>query len=883
MRIQRIRVEKFKKLVNPVEIRDLPQGMAIIGGDNEEGKSTLLDAVRTVLFEKHRLSGQSAEAMQPIGQDVAPSIELDFWLGDRDYRLRKTFVKKTQARLESEGQVWEGDAVEDELQSLLNFDRPGRGVTQPQHQGLIGLLWVSQGATFERVTPNTLARNSLANVLEGEVGEVLGGSRGQALLDHFVAERDRFWGRTGKPIKELKRAKEQWQAAQHDLEATQQSLKHYQEREDRLERIEGELRRYRDEQVLERMKARLGTAQDKQQELTRRREALGDARRQQQLVEAHLKSAQDHWAHRKQWRDRLNELEEAVVQGQQGLNERHRAAAAAEREHERRKKQLTTAEQTERSHAQAVKRCEGLLKRLECQAQRDALAKRLDEAQTNHTQAQEARRKAHAIAVTAQARDALREREQALTQDEARLAASATDVTVAVSVDYQVTGEAQKRDDTYQVTGAAEVHLAGVGRVSVRAGGADLDQLQERLHQARQARDDQLEALGVTSQRQAESELNRKQALEREAQHLDRLVRVHAPDGIEALRQQKEALDAQMAAFAQPQGSELEKSQAELQNELKQAQSHHEEAQQTLDEIRQALEAQRDEWQRASNQWTQAQTSLGEKQDQKAQTQQQLDNARAEFSDAAVEQAMTDEQARLAAAQQAVADAEANLQALNPDDIELELANAEKAVEQTKQAVASREKERDDLRAELRALGQQGLSEQEQELARKVEEAERAYRALERGAQAVWLAADALETAAGEARQRYHQPLLRHLQPYLRQVFPNAEPAINDTLGLDGLRRGGQAENFNQLSIGAREQVAVLMRLAFADLLAESSDEAPPVILDDALVYADGDRFETMKFLLSKSAQKHQVIILTCRPMDYLSLGAKQFRLAETG
>jgi uncharacterized protein YhaN len=73
--------------------------------------------------------------------------------------------------------------------------------------------------------------------------------------------------------------------------------------------------------------------------------------------------------------------------------------------------------------------------------------------------------------------------------------------------------------------------------------------------------------------------------------------------------------------------------------------------------------------------------------------------------------------------------------------------------------------------------------------------------------------------------------------------------------------------------------VAVLTRLAFADLLAEEGGEAPPVILDDALVYADEHRFETMKHLLSRSAQKHQVLILTCRPMEYMSLGADQFRL----
>jgi len=189
------------------------------------------------------------------------------------------------------------------------------------------------------------------------------------------------------------------------------------------------------------------------------------------------------------------------------------------------------------------------------------------------------------------------------------------------------------------------------------------------------------------------------------------------------------------------------------------------------------------------------------------------------------------------------------------------------------------EKQRNDLKGELRGAGSQGLAENQEELERKVQEAERAYRSMEREAKAVWKAAEALEEAASEARQAYLQPLVRHLNPYLGRVFTDAEPVLDDTLELEGLRRGDHVEEFCQLSVGAREQVAVLTRLAFADLLAEEGGEAPPVILDDPLVYADEYRFDAMKHLLARSAQKHQVVILTCRPRDYLSLGAEQLKL----
>ena len=69
------------------------------------------------------------------------------------------------------------------------------------------------------------------------------------------------------------------------------------------------------------------------------------------------------------------------------------------------------------------------------------------------------------------------------------------------------------------------------------------------------------------------------------------------------------------------------------------------------------------------------------------------------------------------------------------------------------------------------------------------------------------------------------------------------------------------------MSIGTREQLSILVRLAFAVYLRGKGYPAA-VILDDALVYADDDRFERMQLALRKAAQTVQVLILTCRPRD---------------
>jgi uncharacterized protein YhaN len=85
--------------------------------------------------------------------------------------------------------------------------------------------------------------------------------------------------------------------------------------------------------------------------------------------------------------------------------------------------------------------------------------------------------------------------------------------------------------------------------------------------------------------------------------------------------------------------------------------------------------------------------------------------------------------------------------------------------------------------------------------------------------------------------------------------------------------RGGAKEVVSQLSHGTREQIAILVRLGLAKLLAERG-AAVPVVLDDALVYADDRRIGSMFRALGAASAHHQVIVLTCREATFSSLAS---------
>jgi hypothetical protein len=67
------------------------------------------------------------------------------------------------------------------------------------------------------------------------------------------------------------------------------------------------------------------------------------------------------------------------------------------------------------------------------------------------------------------------------------------------------------------------------------------------------------------------------------------------------------------------------------------------------------------------------------------------------------------------------------------------------------------------------------------------------------------------------------------------------------------------------LSVGTRDQLATLIRLAIAEELGSA------IVLDDHLVHSDPRRLSWFRQALVKAAVKTQVIVLTCRPQDYLS------------
>ena len=130
MLFRRIEISAFRCFNDRVVIDAIGDGITLLVGDNEEGKSTILAALQTVLFEKHSVGGAVANAMLPYGSKVRPEITLEFDHDGVNYRLYKAFCQKPEADLKAEsGTRWSGDAAEEQIREMLEFTPPSRGGT----------------------------------------------------------------------------------------------------------------------------------------------------------------------------------------------------------------------------------------------------------------------------------------------------------------------------------------------------------------------------------------------------------------------------------------------------------------------------------------------------------------------------------------------------------------------------------------------------------------------------------------------------------------------------------------------------------------------------------------------------------------------------------
>ena len=870
MRLRQIEVRDFRKLSHTV-VDGLGDGLNLVVGDNEAGKSTLLAALRAAFFERHRVGGRVAEEMQPFGQSVRPEVLVDFELGGQAFRLRKAFCKRQEAELAGPDGTVSGDEVEERLADLLGFVAPGAGGSKPeQHQGAHGLLWVRQGAAHQALGVGA-GRDAIAAALESEVGQVLGGERGRALVAAAEQRWEGFWDKRGNPKGEWRKLQDEAARLEGRQSAFRTQLATYEGKVAQLEACRRTLARHAEEGSLAHAEAELAAGRRDLVAAERIEGLLRDAELRRKLAAASHGSARDRQGARAALVGKLAEAARDLAAAQDRATEEGsrlaRLDAAARTARERVEAARAELDRAEAGLAAAAREQE----RRRARDELDRLARQLEATEAAEERRREAEARAEACPVTRKVLAELERLQSAL--DEARSEARASAVEIEFRPEgtrtVEVDGQAQAPDSPLRLGRAAELRLEGFGRLLVRPGG-DADARARAAEEARRALADALRPLGLPDISTARAAWTGAENDRVEARAQAQATAALATDGLDALRTLVAARRRLVEesppedATADPEITQAARDAAAEALAAAEAQGRQAEAlraQEVADLAR--AEAQAEALARAHD------ACVAE-----------LAQGRAAQPDERLAEELALAEAALGTALRAEEEARSALAGADLDLLRLRLRKAEGAEAAIRGDIAGQRRTAELLEAELSALGRDGLGEQLAEVEGQLELARRRLSVMDHEAQAARLLHETLDEAQSDSKERWLGPVKARVAPYLRLLAPDGDVILDEeTLEIRGVRRQGRHEPFEALSVGAREQMAVITRLALADVL-RGAGRPSAVILDDALVNTDEMRLERMHLALHRAAENLQVLILTCRERDFRQLGAPVTRIA---
>ncbi len=861
-------------------------GLTLIGGANESGKSTLVEALHKGLFLKATATGRGVEELRSRLHPGLPEVEIGFAAAGQQWRLRKRFAGSSGTCQLSHGGGLNlsGGAAEDQLAQLLGVEGAVEGRRIAQLPLRWAHLWVRQGEAGGNLLEGPAEGYDLARLLEqlqqGEGADAaLESPLDRRVIDNLQRQLDLQFTATGKvragsPLAEanqrLQRAQQQLEGALAMRDQLEGSLTALQQIEERLEHLE-----QRQAPALEQLRLQ---------------------NNQLQLQRAQLQPLEQ----------RLELLRQARLEGQRLAQQRSQQGA----EQQRLQQQLSTEQQQLAQALQQIERLTARLQQLEQQLgqinrQRQLAQLLLDQHQLERDRAlrqqhqrdfEQLQQQAEGIKAQLAALPTigigelseLRQLQLELAQAEARRQASATRVELlAADLPVQLDDSPLAVGQASELVRSSELRVGSGVRLRISPGGGEAPQQAEaRRQNAQAALSQRLEQLGVGQLEQAEAAAGQRQGLEAELQRLRQAAgaipwaRLQQEQGEQQQRQQ--SLSKALAPYGQLQ-RQLEQ-RGELPNEREgleqwrssleqQAAGAEHQQQQVQGELQQARQshANLDQQLRSHDQQLQhlAGSLAGLEQQRAALVQRHGDETVLEEEIRKLEQQCQERRGALAELEQQRSAALASLapgsSALDPD-LRLRQLQAEQGDLLTQRG---QEQQR------IFSLSAQDPAAAVEQAQAELEDAEADQRRQHLQAQAIRLLLEHFDRERRNLSRRYSAPLGQAVGRYLASLRRSGYEAAlefdpGQGFGNLQLRQGSEGFRFEELSGGMREQLNAALRLAIAEVLQPAYDGCLPLLFDDAFTNSDPDRQEGLRRMLQRGlAQGLQIVLLSCTPDLY--------------
>ncbi|MFS0022722.1 AAA family ATPase [Corynebacterium striatum] len=844
MRLHSIEIHNVRG-VEHLRVDELPEtGVVVIHGENEAGKSTIVEAIDTVLTEKHSGASKKIKALKPVHRDASPEVRLEATVGPYRFRIHKRWLKKKISELhvlEPRPAQFTGGAADDELDRILSehLDRQ-----------LLDALFLRQDDLGSGVA--AVGIPSVTSALESASGMDTAVAEDSELITRVQKEYEKYFtARTGAPAKEYKDAQTRVSEAESVQQDAEQALRQLDdvvikyeaaqqakaEAEQALPAAETELAQ-RETEVAE-AKAALEKIEAQKAELSRAEAELETAR---EAVERRRAMAQDVASAAEAVEALAAKVEEFKLSTAQEEEVREQLAgklAEAQKSYEAARKQLQLAR---RYHEK---------KQWEALRQRLAGLKELDA---------ELKRRRSQLAEAPEVGD-LRALEQATTEvtvQERVHAAAAAKFVFSGEGAFVVDGEertvpsADASDDTVQLRDGMAFEF-GALRATYQAGAGEASE--DTLQHVRARLAELLDAAGCESVEEARAKNDEYQRLRSSVEQAQRELK--AALGADDLGELEARYAAQADSFEGV--AELEEQGEQDQVSLVDAEAAEEAARVAVTGAEKELAPYRESSTAAVLAGAQARHEAAVEHYDSAEAA--LQKAREVATDAALDSAV-------AAAEEKLTRQRGVLAELSAVDVDTVFA----LYEGVKEEVRSLHNTVHDADGDMREYSgriemHSGVAERLESANAELEIAREVLAAVEKRANAARYLRELLLTHRDAARQRYAHPFVTKLNGLARKVFGgDVDFELSEELVVTARSRDGQTVDLGSLSGGAKEQMAILTRFAIAGLV---QDDGVPVIVDDALGSTDSTRLNLMATLFAQVAKHSQVLVLTCMPQRY--------------
>ena len=879
MKLHRLTLTNYRGITHrDIEFPD--HGVVVVSGANEVGKTSMLEALDLLLEAKDRSTKKEVKQVKPTHADVGAEVTAEISTGPYRFVYRKRFHKRPETELTvlaPRREQLTGDEAHDRVRSML-AETMDMDLWQAQR-----VLQSASTAAADLSGCDALSR--ALDVAAGEVDDAVAqGSAGgvdELLIDRIEGEYRRYFTATGRPTGEwaaattrLRIADEQAAQCAAGIAEVDEAVRRHAALTTQLSELEAESAD---------AAQRLAVARTAAQAVEALRNELSSAAILAEAAAAKHSASQEVLTERLRVRTDIDERTAAVARLEGESDAAAEELAIGTEVHEAAESAAAQAYSAMQAGQQRVETARRAVQMLADREEADRLAAQLAALERHHRDLDVAQHDLAAVTMTAELMAAIEDAAASVDRAGAAAELASAQIELIAQTELDVTvGDTRMTLRAGQswssgVTGPASVDVPGVLSMQV-VPGASAAATQAALDSATATLAQLLEQGGVADVEAARAVDHRRRELSACCNEKRAILQALTPDDdVDGLRARLSELQAGLQAQDDESQDAVAGSQdpAVLRAELAAA---------TADGQRLAGDAEthRKVAEQAAKQVTErglaaarAKEKLHAAVAELTLAGQRLAEQRAGAGDDELAAAAEAAAAAALAAEETVERLGAELARHQPDLVDSALEQAQRHHDRVHGDRDRLDEARREVATQLKVYGTEGRKGRLDAAETERQHAEAEFQRVQRRARAAQLLRTVMMRHRDATRMRYVDPYRSEVERLGRMVFGDTfEVEVDSELRIGQRTLSGRTVPYESLSGGAKEQLGIVARLASAALVAK--EDGVPVVIDDALGFADAERLAKMADVFDTVAGDGQVIVLTCSPQRYSGIRSAQ-------